>query len=174
MKRKLSSREVLEIYYSTKSIEKLAIKYKICKTQIRQIKNRVSYRDILDPIRTEAGENKNNKQNKFTPELVRKIYVDIIDRKYCKKKYGVSWRSVKRIKSRITWKKYTGDLGLPGELVIWGLTEQQRREIFWYPEDTKSTAKKYKVTMQTVRNIRKQHYPMPRDMSKVSSKISPK
>ena len=83
------------------------------------------------------------------------------------RKYGVCWRSVKRIKDRITWKQYTQGLGPPGDIVVWGLTEQERREICWYPYNSEITAEKYGITTQTVRNIRRQYYPMPKDMSKI-------
>jgi hypothetical protein len=166
MRRKLNRNQVQKIYLSKKSTTELSKKFNISKTQVRLIKRKKAYQTFLIDLQECPPYNR-----KINKDLVIRIYQDIVSRKTCQKKYGVTWNTIKRIKRRETYPQYTKDLKEPGDIIVWGLTEQQRREIYWYPDDIETTSNLYQVTPQTVRNIRKKYYPMPRDLTKVFKKV---
>ncbi len=151
---KLTEEQVLEVYFSTESTNKLAEKYNLSNSQISSIKRKRSYRDILMHIPEKPGHAVNSRRIPLSDDSVRCIFFDEGDAKYFRKKYKVGIAVVRNIKDRKTYKAITKRLTHPGQIKLYRLGPS---EIFAIKNSQKTNdelAKTYGVHRETVRNIK--------------------
>ena len=153
---KLTKEQVLEIYYSTLPIKELKEKYKC--SEISPIKSKEAWKSVVGHLKDPPGIPKGSRRPPLDLVTIEKIFYESLTPKQYKEKYNVGLARVRRIKERKTYKKYTEKFGVPGEIILFGLTETNRNQIINSIENPDSLAKKFKVHPETVRNIRKRGY----------------
>lgn len=155
---KFTNEQVLEIYHSCEHMDTLAKKYNVTRYNIITIKRKIYYRSVTKDIKTLPGHCPSDvgpgKVRPIPIDIIKEIYLDSGDFKYFEEKYGASERVVRGIKSKRTFKKHTADLGDPGQVKRFSLSNN---DIVKIREDTRSNseiAKDYGIHYNTVRNIK--------------------
>lgn len=158
IKTRFTDEQVLIIYYSTNSIDELAIQYGVSRYNIITIKRKIYYRSITSDIAVLPGFSEkdliNNRSGMFPIDLVKDIFYDTGNYAYFWEKYKVSAREVRSIKSKRTYKKITSTLGIPGQIKRYGLTQDMVDEIYESTGTNKEIAEKFNIHYNTVRNIK--------------------
>ena len=153
---KLNIDQVLEIYHSCESPEALSKIYCIGTGQIFGIKRKIYYKDVTKDILVMPGQYKGkNKVRIIIPcDIVRLIYSTEETYSYFKENFGVSPVVVKNIKSKISYKDITKDLGTAKSVKKYNLTNKDTIDIFYSDLTLKELSKLYNVSIETVRNIK--------------------
>lgn len=153
---KLSKSQVIEIYHSTESSEKLKETFKISAGQIFGIKRKIYYKDVTESIMDLPGVYKGKKKIRYPlqAEQIIDIFLKEETYKYFKQVYNASRQVVKNIKSRISYKKITEHLKNPGCVKKYNLTNQDTVDIFYSRISLKELANQYGVHVETIRNIK--------------------
>jgi len=108
--KKFIKSEVLDIYYSTDTIENLSEKYNVRRYNIITIKRKIHYSNITKDINELPGFNIDDRRFPIPVDLIEQIFYDTGDYKYFKEKYGASKVVVNSIKNRKSFKKITSKL----------------------------------------------------------------
>ena len=121
---KLNEQQVVEIYHAIKSIKELAVLYNISQTQILFIKNKKSYKNITKDINELPGASVGKTLTRviIPADIVKKIFLDSGTFEYFAKKYKTTNVTLKSIKSKKTYKSITENLGEPGEIITYKLS----------------------------------------------------
>jgi hypothetical protein len=151
---KLTENQVREIYFSTLKITELSDLYQVSAAQVRGIKRKKYYRILLDQISEPPGHNHQGPVL-LNDQQICEIYLEENSYDYFKEKYGVTWRAVKGIKTKKSYKKVTENLGAAGHVKKYKLSNQDANDIFESPLSLPELAKKYQVHLETIRNIKK-------------------
>ena len=155
---KFTNEQVLEIYHSDEHMDILAKRYGVTRYNIITIKRKIYYRSVTKDIKvlpghcpTDVGK---GKTRPIPLDLIKEIYLDIGDFEYFNKKYGASEKVVRSIKERKTFKKITKDLGDPGQVKRFRLTNNEIASIRKDTRPNSEIAKEYGIHYNTVRNIK--------------------
>lgn len=153
---KLNIDQVLEIYYSCESPEDLSKIYCVGTGQIFGIKRKIYYKDVTKDILVMPGQytGKNKVRIIIPCDIVRLIYLTEETYSYFKEKFGVTPAVVKNIKSNISYKNITKDLGVAGAVKKYNLTNKDTVDIFYSKLTLKELSKLYNVNIETIRNIK--------------------
>lgn len=154
---KITKEQVIEIYYSCEPMHILTKQYNMSVNQIYAIKRKKSYKKITEHITSLPGSGGNGK-NIWIPlsdETVRKIYLEDGNFTYFNVKYRVTRAVIKNIKAKKTYKEITADLDVPGQFIKHKFTTKEAKDIYNSKLSSPKLAKKYGVSPETIRRIKK-------------------
>lgn len=153
---KIKDKDVLNIYFSTLPRNELSHKYNAGPGQISEIKRKISYRHITKDISRMPGcANTGKGCNQIIPiDMVPVIYLEEGSFSHFKEKYNISRKQVISLKNRKLYRRYTENLGEPGQVKRYNLTYDMVVEIFEAEGDNRDIAAKYGIHYNTVRNIK--------------------
>ena len=152
----MNKKQVLEIYYSVDSYEKISEKYELSIKQIICLKRKNSYKTILLDINDPPGICSSRSMNTIplSNNNIENIFLETACFDYFKKTYQVTPIVVKNIKSRKTYRNVTEGLGKPGAIKRYSLSDYDVENIRNSRLKVKELSLQYKVTQQTIRNIK--------------------
>jgi hypothetical protein len=153
---KFTNEQVIEIYYSSEDLDILCKKYNCIRYNIISIKRKIYYRNVTKDIKELPGfpEKCGSTTFPIPIDLIEDIFYDTGDYEYFYEKYRATKVVVRNIKKKISFKKITSKLGIPGQVKRYGLTQDMVSEIFRATGTNKEIAEKYGIHYNTVRNIK--------------------
>ena len=153
---KFTNTQVLEIYNSPEDMNILADKYKCSRYNIITIKRKIYYKEVTKDIKELPGFPDNQKSTAFPipVDLIEDIFYDTGDYSYFLEKYKASYKVVKGIKDKKSFKKITSKLGIPGQVKRYGMDRNTIEQVFNATGTNKEIAEKFGVHYNTVRNIK--------------------
>jgi len=153
---KFTNEQVIEIYYSDIDLDILAEQYKCSRYNIITIKRKIYYKEVTKNIKELPGFSKNQKSTPFPipVDLIEDIFYDTGDYDYFLEKYKASYRVVKGIKDKKSFKKITSKLGIPGQVKRYGMDRNTIEQVFNATGTNKEIAERFNVHYNTVRNIK--------------------
>jgi hypothetical protein len=156
---KFTNQEVLDIYFSTKSIDELSRKYNALRYNIITIKRKIYYRSVTKDIKELPGCSDKDLYGKgggfpLPIDLIEDVFYDSGSYEYFWEKYKLTPVAVKGIKNKKSFKKITSKLGTPGKVKRYGMTSDEVEAVFIAPGTNKEVAEKFSIHYNTVRNIK--------------------
>jgi hypothetical protein len=153
---KFTNEQVLEIYYSNEDLNILAERYKCNRYNIITIKRKIYYKNVTIDIKELPGFSENQKSTPFPIplDLIPDIFYDTGDYDYFWEKYRASYRVVKGIKNKTSFRKITSNLGTPGQVKRFGMSRSTVEEVFNAKGTNAEIAEKFSIHYNTVRNIK--------------------
>lgn len=155
---KFTNEQVLEIYHSCEHMDILAERYNVKRYNIITIKRKIFYSSVTKDIKVLPGycptDTGPGKTRPIPLDLIKEIYLDTGDYEHFLTTYGVSENVVKGIKQRRSFKKYTNDLGEPGQVKRHKLTNDMVAAIRSDTRPYTEIAEEYGMHYNTVRNIK--------------------
>lgn len=156
---KFTDNEVKSIYKSDEPIATLARHYNCTRYNIITIKRKIYYRSVTKDIIDLPGycedDRGTGKEIPIPVDLIEKIFYDTGDYEYFWNTYRATYNVVRSIKQKKTWKKITSNLGTPGQIKRYNLTNDNVDEIINSTNTLDELATMYGVHRETIRNIRK-------------------
>lgn len=153
---KLTKEQVIEIYYSCELPEILSKKFQVGTGQIFGIKRKIYYSNITQGILELPGYSTAKKKVRIPIpiDIIKKIYLEQGTYDYFMETYRATYNVVRNIKSKKSYKKITSNLGDPGQVKRYKLSNQDTVDIFHSNSSLKDLALKYNVNIETIRNIK--------------------
>jgi len=148
--------QVLEIYHSTETPKQLSVLYNVTTSFILGIKKKIYHKSITKDLNVLPGAPLSG-YVALNEDIVKKIFLEVGSYSYFLKTYGVSWKRVKSIKSKYTYKSITKDLGVAGSVKKYKLTNQDTVDIYNSNLSLDELSLRYKINSETVRNIKNVH-----------------
>ena len=153
---KFTNEQVIEIYHSDDELNILAERYGCSRYNIITIKRKIYYKEVTKDIKELPGFPDNQKSTPFPIplDLIEDIFYDTGDYDYFLEKYKASYRVVKGIKDKKSFKKITSKLGIPGQVKRYGMDRNTIEAVFNATGSNKEIAERFNIHYNTVRNIK--------------------
>lgn len=155
---KFTNAEALEIYHSCEHMDDLAIKYGVSRANIIDIKRKKYYKSVTRDIKTLPGHHPEDtgkgKEFPIPFDMIPLIYMETGSYGYFYDTYRATRAVVIGIKKRKKFKYLTSDLGDPGEIRRYNLTNSDLTFIHDSEMSDDELADKFGISGSTVNNIR--------------------
>lgn len=155
---KFTNDEALSIYHSCEHIDDLAKKYGVSRANIIDIKRKKYYRSVTHDIDVLPGHNPadtgRGKEFPIPVDMIPLIYTESGTYEYFYNTYRATRSVVISIKKRKKFKYLTSDLGVPGEIRRYKLTNSDLMYIHETDTSSDVLAEKFGISEGTVNNIR--------------------
>lgn len=158
MHNRLAVQDILDIYRSCEHMNLIAEKYNITRYNVITIKRKIHYTSVTKNLTELPGycpEDTGKGKNRPIPvDLIPKIYMDEGTYEYFWEKYGASRNVVLSIKGRKTNTHLTENLGEPGHIKRYNLSNDDLEQIHSSELSNKQLAEQFNVCQHTIQNIR--------------------
>lgn len=154
MNQKLDKNQVMGVYLSESKTSDIADLYNISVTTVNDIKGKRVYTEFLEEFDCPPGRYPHTNRQIFDSDTVRDIFYFSGTAQEIKEKFGCTARVARNIKFGKTYQDITEKLDGAGEIKIYGLTWDEICDIRASDIQVPSLARRYKVSPETIRNIK--------------------
>lgn len=156
---KFTNAQVLEIYHSNEDLDILSARYNVSRYNIITIKRKIYYTSVTRDITSLPGFSEKQGSTPFPIpiNLIPDIFYDTGDYAYFWEKYRASEKVVRGIKSKKSFKKITTNLGAPGQLKRYGMTQSMVDQVYNAAGTNIDIANRFGIHYNTARNIKSKY-----------------